>query len=124
MAAPVGAPIRGELPVGPPRANRLPISPRTSRESRDSLRVSLARHLPRPAAFALSVAMATTMALLGWSRSKPWPSLLVSLALAGDPVPEFSLYQLLSIPGYCAQGFLNTRCRFDCVTGPVSHVTS
>merc|ERR1719360_260633 len=22
-----------------------------------------------------------------------------------------------SIPGYCAQGFLNTRCRFDCVTG-------
>lgn len=23
-----------------------------------------------------------------------------------------------SIPGYCAQGFLNTRCKFDCVTGP------
>jgi len=23
-----------------------------------------------------------------------------------------------SIPGYCAQGFLNTRCRFDCTTGP------
>merc|ERR1712117_705914 len=22
-----------------------------------------------------------------------------------------------SIPGYCAQGFLNTRCKFDCVTG-------
>mmetsp|Transcript_16638 Transcript_16638/g.55966 ORF Transcript_16638/g.55966 Transcript_16638/m.55966 type:complete len:882 (+) Transcript_16638:304-2949(+) len=76
---------------------------RESRESRDSLRVSLARHLPRPAAFALSVAMATTMALLGWSRSKPWPSLLVSLTLAGEPVPEFSLYQLLSIPGYCAK---------------------
>ena len=26
-----------------------------------------------------------------------------------------------SIPGYCAQGFLNTRCRFDCVNGPVSY---
>ena len=25
-----------------------------------------------------------------------------------------------SIPGYCAQGFLNQRCTFDCVTGPVS----
>ena len=24
-----------------------------------------------------------------------------------------------SIPGYCAQGFLNQRCTFDCVTGPV-----
>ena len=23
-----------------------------------------------------------------------------------------------SIPGYCAQGFLNTRCTFDCRTGP------
>merc|ERR1712227_1032491 len=23
-----------------------------------------------------------------------------------------------SIPGYCAQGFLNTRCTFDCTTGP------
>merc|ERR1712170_196313 len=23
-----------------------------------------------------------------------------------------------SIPGYCAQGFLNQRCTFDCVTGP------
>ena len=23
-----------------------------------------------------------------------------------------------SIPGYCAQGFLNIRCTFDCVTGP------
>merc|ERR1712227_183927 len=23
-----------------------------------------------------------------------------------------------SIPGYCAQGFLNTRCKFDCTTGP------
>ena len=22
-----------------------------------------------------------------------------------------------SIPGYCAQGFLNTRCQFDCTTG-------
>ena len=22
-----------------------------------------------------------------------------------------------SIPGYCAQGFLNTRCKFDCITG-------
>merc|ERR1712025_1201036 len=22
-----------------------------------------------------------------------------------------------SIPGYCAQGFLNTRCKFDCTTG-------
>ncbi len=21
------------------------------------------------------------------------------------------------IPGYCAQGFLNNRCKFDCVTG-------
>ena len=25
-----------------------------------------------------------------------------------------------SIPGYCAQGFLNTRCRFDCTTGKVT----
>ena len=25
-----------------------------------------------------------------------------------------------SIPGYCAQGFINTRCKFDCTTGPVS----
>ena len=23
-----------------------------------------------------------------------------------------------SIPGYCAQGYLNTRCLFDCRTGP------
>ena len=23
-----------------------------------------------------------------------------------------------SIPGYCAQGFLNQRCKFDCVNGP------
>jgi len=23
-----------------------------------------------------------------------------------------------SIPGYCAQGFLNTPCKFDCLTGP------
>ena len=28
-----------------------------------------------------------------------------------------------SIPGYCAQGFLNTRCKFDCVQGQVSDVT-
>ena len=24
-----------------------------------------------------------------------------------------------AIPGYCAQGFLNTRCTFDCTTGKV-----
>lgn len=73
---------------------------RTRRSSLGTLRGPLARYLPGGYARRLSVAMAITMLLMAWTRAQPWPELMLSLTVAGDPIGEIPVYQFLSIPGH------------------------